>query len=223
MSENLNPLGAAAPSPQPVEKKKSWFARHKILTGLGVLVLIGAAASAAGGGREGGEAARASDAPAASASASAEAAPSDAGSPDGSQATESGESAPAGIGEPVQVGDFEVTVTGIEQGITHVGHEQLGADPQGQFVIVSVSVTNTGTTAEYFFADNQKLIDEQGREHSSSSAAVHLDQGQVLLQQINPGNTLEGALLYDIPVDAVPQTLTVSGGMFQDGTEIALQ
>lgn len=38
------------PAPQPPQRgRKSWFARHKILTGLGVLVIIGGIGSAVGG------------------------------------------------------------------------------------------------------------------------------------------------------------------------------
>ena len=44
------PFGAAPPAALGTPGKKSWFLRHKILTGIGAVLLIGIIASAAGGG-----------------------------------------------------------------------------------------------------------------------------------------------------------------------------
>nr|NLD40667.1 DUF4352 domain-containing protein [Actinomycetales bacterium] len=167
-------------------------------------------------------------------------APTDAGSPDVSQ--EAGEPAPAeeapaqeapaeeapagetlaGIGETVEVGDFAITVTGVEAGIQRVGSEMFGEDPQGQFVTVALTVTNNGNSAEYFFDSGQKLVDEQGREHSSSSAVMYLEDNNLLITQINPGNSASGMLLYDIPVDATPVQIQLSSGLFGRGVVVAL-
>lgn len=127
-----------------------------------------------------------------------------------------------GIGDSVSVDDFEITVTGVETGITYVGPADWGEEPQGQFVKVLVTVKNNGTSAEMFFDSEQKLIDEQDREHSTSSAGIYLDEASLWLTDINPGNTATGALLYDIPTDAQPTRLKVSSGLFGKTAEVDL-
>nr|NLD40152.1 DUF4352 domain-containing protein [Actinomycetales bacterium] len=139
-----------APDPEP--KKRSWFARHKISTAVLAIAGIAVVGAALGGGDD--DATPAPPSPTVAAGA-----PTDAGSPDVSQ--EAGEPAPAeeapageavaGIGENVEVGDFAITVTGVEAAIQRVGSEMFGEDPQGQFVTVALTVTNNGNSAEYFF------------------------------------------------------------------------
>ncbi len=227
------------PPPEP-EKKRSWFARHKILTAVLAVVLVGAIGSALGGGGDD-DATQAAPSPTAGA-------PTDAGSPVDSQdtgepappaegdgaddpaetdETEAPETAPEpeepGIGEPVEVGDFTVTVNGLETGIPRVGSEMFGEEAQGQFVTVEVSVTNNGNSAEYFLDSGQNLLDEQGREHSSSSAVIYLEQDNMFAKQINPGNTATGVLLFDIPADAVPTAMKLSSGFFGRDVTVSLQ
>ncbi|MDO5495489.1 MAG: DUF4352 domain-containing protein [bacterium] len=237
------PWGEPPAAPEP--PKRSWFARHKILTGVLGVVAIGVLAAALGGGD--GEPSSTPTPPAA-----AVGSPTDAGSPADSQdpgepapATEAvgGSEAPgvpeasdapeeepavqepvtAAIGDAVEVGDFTVTVTGIEAGIERVGNEYFGDEAQGQFVKVNLAVTNNGDSAEHFLDSLQKLMDEQGREHSSSSSVIYLEDENLMATQINPGNTAEGSLLYDIPADAVPAVLKLAGGFFGGDVEVALR
>ncbi|MDO5740228.1 MAG: DUF4352 domain-containing protein [Ornithinimicrobium sp.] len=131
--------------------------------------------------------------------------------------------APPTLGDAVTIGDFSVTVIGIEGDLDYVGEQGWGEAAQGQFVTIELTVENVGTSSEMFFDGDQLLIDEQGREHSTSSAAFHLDQESLWLTDINPGNTAKGALLFDIPVDASPVTLKLSSGFFGDTAEVALR
>ncbi|HZK04558.1 MAG TPA: DUF4352 domain-containing protein [Actinomycetaceae bacterium] len=209
------PIQYQAPAPEP---KRSWFARHKILTAIIAVVVLGGIGAAIGGGDD--------DVPRASTSSAGADAPTDAGSPDVSQ--EAGEPAPAdetqaAIGDTVEVGDFTVTVNGAETGISRVGNEYFGEVAQGQFVTVAVTVSNISDSAEYFHYSDQNLIDEQGREHSASTAASYLEAEDFFLTKINPGNTVEGVLLYDIPADALPVGLELSGGFLSSDVVVSLQ
>ena len=183
------PVHDPTAAPQP---RRSWFARHKILTTLGAVVVVVAVASALGGGGD--------DAPPASSAASAPAgdAPAD----------ESPASTAAGIGTPVRDGKFEFTVTGVEPGVTRVGDDVFGQDAQGQFLLVHVTVTNIGDKAQYFDGSSQKLTDTQGRTHSADTgAAIYLGDAQSFLNQINPGNSVQGTVVFDVPADAAPATV----------------
>ncbi|MGO0576437.1 DUF4352 domain-containing protein [Ornithinimicrobium panacihumi] len=256
------PQPAAPPPPAPA--KKSWFRRHKILTGILGLFLVlvlanmfgddtqdtapaaadktssetahasdgegaGPSASSQGSTADGSAAddeasAKADQEAADKAAAEKEAAEKEAAEKEAAEkkAAEEAAAAPT-IGDTVTIGDFEVTVSGIEDGFDYVGPADWGEAAQGQFVKILLTVKNNGTSAEYFLDSEQKLIDEQDREHSTSSAAYLLDEENLWLTEINPGNTATGALLYDIPTDATPVRIHLSSGWFGDTAEVSLE
>jgi len=127
-----------------------------------------------------------------------------------------------GLGDAVRDGKFEFVVTEVETGLSTIGESFSEQEAQGQFVLVHISVTNIGDRAQTLFDNDQVLVDEQGREHSTSSASIWLDEG-LWLDEINPGNSMSGVLLYDIPADAVPTALELHDSMFSDGVTVALQ
>ncbi|MGO1509832.1 MAG: DUF4352 domain-containing protein [Actinomycetaceae bacterium] len=133
------------------------------------------------------------------------------------------EPAASQVGVPVEVGDLELTVTGVEPGIASVGDQFLGAQAQGQFVRVDLTIANTGDRAETFWENDAVLVDTEGRQHSTSSDSIYLEDTSWLLTEINPGNTTNGALLFDIPADAEVDLLQVSAGLFSGDVEIRLR
>ncbi|MPV37849.1 DUF4352 domain-containing protein [Georgenia subflava] len=222
------------PAPAP-EKRKSWFARHKILTIVLVIVALVALGQAVGNGGEEPDAVPSAAAPAAPADSDATAPgdvePADPGDGDGAPADEAAAetevSAPdataAGVGTPVRDGKFEFTVTGIEPGVATVGNEFLNEQAQGQFVLVHLTVANIGDEAQAFYDGNQTLVDTAGREHSANTAAgIYLEDNDMFFNDINPGNSVSGAVVFDIPVDAVPASITLHDSMFSGGVTVSL-
>lgn len=140
------------------------------------------------------------------------------------QETPAGEAA-AGLGQPVRDGDFEFVVNGIDCGETTIGDEFLSTDAQGQFCQVALSITNIGDSAGMFFGDNTYLINDAGQEFSADSeAAIYLgDNADGLLSEINPGNTLDGTVVFDVPADATPVAIELHDSAFSDGVQVALQ
>ncbi|MGO1318522.1 MAG: DUF4352 domain-containing protein [Cellulomonadaceae bacterium] len=223
------------PLPPAPEKRRSWFARHKILTGLGGLILVGMIGSAMSGGGEDpvaspGPDARASTAAAQDVAAGQEETPSadqdEAGAGDAQEVATEAEPEPAaaaGVGSAVRDGKFEFTVTAVETGLESVGESFMLEEAQGQFVLVRVTVHNVGDEAQYFSGSDQELIDEAGRTHSADTmAAIALGDADSFLNQINPGITVEGVVVFDIPVDAVPTSIVLHDSMFSGGVEVAL-
>lgn len=130
-----------------------------------------------------------------------------------------------GIGDAAVDGDFSFTVSGVECGIPSVGSDVFGSEAQGQYCLVSVSIENVGSEAKTMFADSQKLFDSEGREFSTdTSAMIYLEDGaDSWLSEINPGNTLEGKLLFDIPADATIDYIVLYEGVFSSGVEVSLK
>lgn len=212
------------PAPAPPEKQKSWFARHKFLTAILVIVgLIVIAAALSGGDDD----APAGSTPAAETAPAEEAADAEPAAGEDAAAAEEGEAAPEGapgIGDAVEDGKFEFTVTGVETGVAEVGDEYLNEQAQGQFVLVHLTVSNIGDRAQMLDGTNQKLVDTQGREHSADgSAAIYLGDTGTFLNDINPGNSVEGTVVFDIPADAEPASITLHDSMFSGGVTVSLQ
>lgn len=219
------PPGAWQPTnpPAPPVAKRSWFARHKILTALLGLVVLGIVVSTLGGGGDdksgtaGGSSASASSEATASASSAASAAATPAPAPS--------RAAPAGIGTQVRDGKFEFTVTGVDDGGKQVGNEYLKETAQGTFKLVRITVTNIGDKPQMLFDSNQKITDDQGRQFSpNSTAAIYLDENnKVWITEINPGNTVSGTLVFDMPEGSTPVSIELHDSAFSGGVKVALQ
>ncbi|TDE95063.1 DUF4352 domain-containing protein [Occultella glacieicola] len=230
--------GSGAPVPPPVEPtKRSWFARHKILTGIGAVVLLGIVIGAVNGGGDtsggatdtGAPTTQAPTADEADAAAAEPAEPAgDATEPAAPAATEPAAVEPAveaapGIGTAVRDGKFEFVVTGIEAGVSEVGSEYFNEQAQGQFVLVHLTVTNIGEAPQYFSDSDQQMFDAAGREFAANSAAgIWIEGNDTFFTEINPGNTVEGTIVFDIPADAVPTTLELHDSFLSGGVEVAL-
>lgn len=199
------PPHAFQPAPAPAPAKKNFFVRHKIITAMLVIVGVVVVVQAVSGGTE----------PVANPGASA-------GQTPGAADAAEGPAAP-GIGAAVADGKFEFTVTSIEPGVPHIGDATFGVDAQGQFLLVHVTVTNVGDAAQYFDSSSQKLLDAQGRTHSAdSSAAIYLPDSNSFLTSINPGNTVEGIVVFDIPADATPASIELHDSPFSGGVTVTL-
>lgn len=130
------------------------------------------------------------------------------------------------FGDRVESGNFTFTVNAIECGIPSVGNSTFGVEAQGEFCKITMTVENTGNEADYFSASNQIVKDAQGREfEADTSAMIYLEEGDEvwLGSDINPGNSADVAILYDMPVGVAPETITVVDGFFGTGKEVSLK
>lgn len=208
--------GPAQPAPAP---RKSFFARHKVFTvflAILALIVVVSVASNLGGSDTPTGTAGAADTDGAGAAADPEAGAQDPAAP------APDESVP-GLGTAVRDGKFEFTVTAVEPGVARVGDDLLGVDAQGQFVLVHVTVTNIGDAAQMFDSSSQKLFDAQGREHSAdSTAGIYLGDANSFLNDINPGNSIQGVVVFDVPADAVPASVELHDSFMSGGTTVSL-
>lgn len=130
----------------------------------------------------------------------------------------------AAVGTPVRDGKFEFTVTGVERVGTEIGPQYLRETAQGEFVVVRVNVTNIGDEARMLDSQSQVLFDNQGRKHSPSSAIFVLeDFNKAFLENINPGNSVQGApILFDVPPGTALDRIELHDSMFSGGVDVSL-
>jgi hypothetical protein len=132
--------------------------------------------------------------------------------------------ASAGIGAEVQDGSFAFTVTDVETGVQALGDSFLRTEAQGMYVLVHVTVRNIGTESETFMGANQTLLDTQGREFTtdSSAALMNVPDSESFFTPINPGNTVEGVLVFDVPEGLSPAAIELHESMFSSGALVTL-
>jgi hypothetical protein len=185
----------------------NWVKKHKFLTVIGVIVLIAIIGGAAGGGNKNTNNTNTSD---------------------GSGVTRP-EDKPATtvkLNEAAKDGKFEFVVKGVECGKTTIGtNEYLKKDAQGQFCLMTLSVKNIGNEAQGFFGSNQKLLNAQSQQFAADdTAGAYLDQNySTLFSNINPGNSVEGVIVFDIPKGETPVFAQLHDSAFSDGVKVSLQ
>lgn len=129
----------------------------------------------------------------------------------------------AGIGTPVRDGKFEFIVESVQPGQSEIGTEPLTTKAQGEFVTVTVKVTNTADQAQSFVGSTAKSHDAAGREFSASTtAAIYLPDSSSLYEQINPGNTVTGQIVFDVPAGTTLTSIELHDSMFSDGVSVQL-
>jgi hypothetical protein len=187
------------------DKTGNWFGRHKILSVIGALIMIGLIASAAGGGSKSTKSSSSSDT----------------SKPAVATATT------AKIGEEARDGKFAFTVTGVKCGEPSVTDSSgyLTKKAQGQYCLLTLSVNNIGDKQQLFSESDQKLLNASSQQYSPDSTATLYNSGNsdVFLSQINPGNTVSGVLVYDIPVGHTPVTAELHDSSLSSGIKVNLQ
>lgn len=132
--------------------------------------------------------------------------------------------AAAKLGTPARDGKFEFTVTKVEHGKAQVGDQYLNKQAQGQFVFVSVTVKNVGAEGKLFDGSSQYAFGDGVRYTHDGTAEIYANKDSAtFLNTINPGNTVNGVLVFDIPKDKKISQVelhdsSLSGGVTVDVT-----
>ena len=118
------------------------------------------------------------------------------------------------VGQEARDGKFAFTVTNVSTAPT-AGTEQA----RGEFVIVTMTVKNTGDEPRSYFVSNQKLIDTAGRQFAADPMAIARDS---MVTDLNPGFELNVTVPFDVPVGTTPAMLEVRDSAFSGGAKIKL-
>jgi len=130
-----------------------------------------------------------------------------------------------GIGDPARDGKFEFVVSGVECGADEVGGEFLSETAQGQFCLVTMSVTNIGDESQLFDAGSQKGVTNTGATvDADSTASLYAnEESESFLESINPGNSIQDVVVvYDIAPDQTLEAVELYDSLFSNGVTVAL-
>ncbi|MGW3859345.1 DUF4352 domain-containing protein [Micromonospora arida] len=130
----------------------------------------------------------------------------------------------AKIGQPARDGKFEFTVKSSKCGVAKIGSDMLGQKAQGQFCLVTVNVKNIGKEAQMFDGSSQKAYAADGTEYSADTgAAIYANKNaETFLNDINPGNQVNGVVVFDIPKNVKITKLELHDSMFSGGVDVTL-
>ncbi len=187
------------------EKKKNWFARHKVLTVIIGLVGIIIIAGAAGGDKSTETNNIQSNA--------------------GETKQEEKKDEVAKMGTPVRDGKFEFVAKSVKCGVPSVGDQYTAKTAQGQYCLLTVSVKNIGDEPQSLFSSNQYLYNAENQKYSADDSATYVVGGSAdtWYSDINPGNSVEGVIVFDLPKDKTPVTAELHDSMASNGIKVNLQ
>jgi hypothetical protein len=130
----------------------------------------------------------------------------------------------AGLGQPVRDEDFEFTVLGVQCGVSGIPgafHETAS----GQFCVARVRVKNVnGDPHHTLFDSSQYLFDQSGKRFSANVRA-NLDANTstvAFLQEIATGTTVEGVLVYDVPLGDRPTRMELHSTSISRGVVVGV-
>jgi hypothetical protein len=125
------------------------------------------------------------------------------------------------VGQPVRDGNFEFVVTGIERTPVVADPEfpDLTKTAEGEYVMVNMKVTNVGTEPQTFFASFNTLSDGTTEYQSDDEAWIYLGN---TLADLNPGDSIDTAVIFDVPVGTDPVSIELHDGPFSEGVAVGL-
>jgi hypothetical protein len=127
----------------------------------------------------------------------------------------------ASIGQEARDGQFAFTVTAVDRSKVagDLSNEFEIVTAQGEFLNVHITVANVGSHAQTFFASNQKLKIESKEFSPDGTAAFWTKSADV---EINPGNSIQAVVSFDVPPGTSGGTLQLHDSIFSGGTQVGL-
>ncbi|NQV89347.1 MAG: DUF4352 domain-containing protein [Parcubacteria group bacterium] len=168
------------------DSSKNWFAKHKILTGIGAVIIFFIFIGAIGG----------DSSPTSNTGSS--------GDSNKSEATVS-----YSLNDEVTVGEVKWVVTDAYSKTSLSGAFGGSETTQGKFIVINATVENLGSDMKS--TSNLKLVDNKGREFTNSSSSFkNLGAEQLfILENLNPNLPFTFADVYEVPADAEGFSLIV--------------
>jgi len=127
------------------------------------------------------------------------------------------------IGEAFTVGSggqsIEYTVSSAEESDA-IGSGQFAEEADGVFIVVEMEMTNVADESVDISSNMYQLVDSESREYDTDSEAMARAEDSILFEQLDPGVTKRGVVIYDVPTDQTGRQLRVKpAGAFSGADE----
>jgi hypothetical protein len=177
-------------------KEKNWFVRHKILTVIIAIVIIGGIAGAMGGNKN--------DTAINTGNSS-------------SQSEKGAEKTEFKVGETASFNDKSITVTEVQRNYD-TGNQFAKPESGKEFVIVTVNIVNNSNSNLDYNTFEFKMQDSNGVQQSEAFTA--LTEGKLNTGSLAKGGKITGKLAYEVPKDDARLKLLYQNFSFFDNKAI---
>ncbi|KOR80287.1 hypothetical protein AM232_18810 [Bacillus sp. FJAT-21352] len=129
------------------------------------------------------------------------------------------------IGDKVKVGKLAYKITNAESMTEIKSNNEFieSAKTDGQFLVIDIEAFNNDKEARMVDSSMFKVKDNQGREfeptNDSDVMMVLEETMDLFLQDINPGISKKGKLVFELPKDSSTYSIEVSSGLGWAGGE----
>jgi hypothetical protein len=131
---------------------------------------------------------------------------------------------PARLGDPVRDGQFEFVVAAVDCGARRLPAPGGERPALGQFCLVRLAVRNVGGEGRTLEAARRYLLAPGGRKASADlGVTLALSGPRLLSTLVNPGNRVQGTLVYDVPRGAAPTGMELHNSPFSRGVRVRLR
>ncbi|MER7007592.1 serine/threonine-protein kinase [Dactylosporangium sp. NPDC000555] len=111
-------------------------------------------------------------------------------------------------------GKLRFTLASFSCGAKQLGDWPLVRKPKGQFCLAELKVENTGDGTGRLWIGNQKLRDSGGTEYGPDEwSLLYYDRTRPLANDIAPGASVTGTLVFDVPAGLTFTELRVKSGL----------
>jgi hypothetical protein len=160
--------------------------------------------------------------------------PSDDGDSDGDDvakpaaATASGQPVKAkktpGIGSAVKDGKFQFTVKKMKCNVDTAVGQFSNRKAAGDYCILDITIVNIGNEPQTFFPSSQDGFIGGTKYATDDEAGIIAAKDSVTwMDSVNPGNTINVSLYYDVPSDKKLTKIELHDSPFSGGTTVALK
>ena len=129
-----------------------------------------------------------------------------------------------GIGDAVRDGQFEFVVTSVSCGHDEIVNGILRATPQGQFCVLELRVANVGDKPRQFADGAQRAFGPNGDQYAADTGAglVANGSGVAYWNTVNPGNSIEAKVVFDLPPGATISSLELHDSGLSGGVRVTV-
>ena len=164
------------------DKEGNWFAKHKILTAILAIVIIGGIAAAANGGNDKVQVVDKN---------------SDSSTAKQTKSEKTPEKTQFNIDEVISFDNKEVTVTGVERNWS-TGNQFVTPESGKEFVKVQVTIKNNSNNDISYSSIDWKAKDSNNVQYDIASATFMID-GSLGSDTLSAGDTISGFLAFEVP------------------------
>lgn len=103
-----------------------------------------------------------------------------------------------GIGETVKIDDVDYLINNVEV-TKQIGGEYVNTTANDTFLIIDISITNNKKESLSISDSCFKLLNGENEYSTDSTGAIYLEDNSIIFKELNPGVTLQGKIIFDIP------------------------